>query len=168
MNVRRIAVAVALLFAGLGVASSTGSPSSPYRPVEFLNPKHAKPQGDIQVIDGWGAIKRNSKGAIFCLSFRNNAELTATRVVFELPIVGASGATVAKVELDTHGTFPTGTVIPTWENLAQWRAQAGDPKNNENCKILSTPASVFPVMFAHAFSYRVVRIEYANGHVLTP
>jgi hypothetical protein len=167
MNVRRFAIALSVLFCGLGVAQSSSS-SSPYRPVEFLNPKHAKPQGDIQVFDGWGAIKRNAKGAIFCVSFRNNATLTATRVVFELPVTGASGATVAKVELDRHGTFPTGVVVPTWENLAQWRAQAGDPSNNENCKILSTPASVFPVQFAQAFSYRVVRIEYANGHVLTP
>jgi hypothetical protein len=167
MNVRRFAIALALLFGGLGVMQSSGS-SSPYRPLEFVSPKHAKPSGDIQVLDGWAAIKKNLKGAIVCLSFRNNAKLTARRVVFELPVIGGSGATVAKIELDRHGTFPTGVVVPTWENLAQWRAQAGDPSYNQNCKILSTTASVFPIVSAHAVSYRVVRIEYANGHVLTP
>lgn len=167
MKARRLAIALAALFAGTGVLQSSES-SSPYRPIAFDVPKHAKPQGEIEVLSGWAAIKKNQKGAVFCLSFRNDSSLTATRVVFELPVKGGSGATVGKVELDRHGTFPTGAVVPTWENLAAWRAQAGNTENNQNCKVLSTAISVFPIMGAQAVTYRVIRIEYANGHVLTP
>lgn len=151
-------------------AMTTSSPSptpaptpNPYRSLHFGTPS-LEPQavGDVAVLGGWVAVRRDGKGAHACISFKNQSPKTATRVVFEFPIIDRSGEHVAKMTLDRRGTFSSGVDINGWSSLQNW--QSGSNRGyDENCTGLKLSLAAFPLLAAHSATYRVLRVEYSDG-----
>lgn len=165
---RRGAAALLALVAIGATPSPSPSPRptpNPYRQLDFASPTlSAQPQGRIAVTGGWAAVKRDGKGAVVCLSFKNEASVAATRVAFEFSITDRSGANVADLELDRKGTFSPGVAIEGWQSLSDWQGGVGHRGYGENCKTYSSGVAAFPLLSARYVTYHVRAVEYADGH----
>jgi hypothetical protein len=125
------------------------------------------PAGHIRVLGGWAAVRRDARGAIACVSFENAGTLTATRVVFEFPMVDYEGSRVGALRLDRRGTFSPGVGIYTFSSLVDWQ-QRQNHGYQQNCTDLSLGVPAFPLFAARFATYHIARVEYANGTVWTP
>jgi hypothetical protein len=148
------------------VAAPTPSPTptpNPYRSLEFGSPTiGGDTAGKIVVLGGWAAVKRDGRGAHACISFKNTDSRTATRVLFQFPISDKSGAVLADLELDRRGTFSPDVDIIGWSSLENW--QNGQHRGySENCTSITTGVAALPLLTARFASYRILRVEYANG-----
>jgi len=141
---------------------------NPYRALKFGTPTiGAEPIGKIAVLGGWVAVKRDGHGAHACISFRNDASVSATRVLFEFPMMDHAGAQVGKLTLDRRGTFSPGVDINGWSSLESW--QRGSNRGyDENCTGLSLGVAAFPLLQARFATYKILRVEYADGTGWTP
>jgi hypothetical protein len=162
-----IAVTIAALVA-FGTPSPSPSPRptpspNPYRSLKFGTPAiGAEPVGKILVLGGWVAVKRDGHGAHACVSFKNEGSVTATRVLFEFPLADAGGREVGMLKLDRRGTFSPGIDIRGWSSLQSW--QSGSNRGyDENCTGLNLGVAAFPLFSAHYATYRILRVEYADG-----
>ncbi|HEV3089965.1 MAG TPA: hypothetical protein VGX91_00830 [Candidatus Cybelea sp.] len=147
------------------VASAT---PNPYRSLEFGTATlGGKPAGNIEVFAGWAAVKRDSRGAHVCVSFKNVGTIAATRVLFSFPLMNEADEQVAKLELDRRGTFSPGIAIHGWSSLSAW--QSGSNRGyDENCTGLALGVAAFPLRSALLASYRILRVEYADGSQWMP
>jgi hypothetical protein len=147
--------------------ASTPTPN-PFRSLEFGTATlGAAPVGNIALLRGWAAVKRDGKGARACISFKNVGSVVATRVLIEFPIMDDAGAQLGRLEMDRRGTFSPGIDINGWESLATW--QRGSNRGyDENCTALSVEIAAFPLLAARFATYRILRVEYADGTVWTP
>jgi hypothetical protein len=147
--------------------SPTPTPN-PYRSLKFGTPTlGAEPAGKILVLDGWVAVKRDGHGAHACVSFKNEGSVTATRVLFEFPLMDHGGMQVAKLTLDRNGTFSPGIDIRGWSSLDAW--QRGSNRGyDENCTGLRVGVAAFPLLGARLATYRILRVDYADGTSWTP
>jgi len=170
----RARAAVALLaFVAVG-ATPSPSPSprptpNPYRQIEFASPTlGGQTQGHIAVTGGWAAIKRNGKAAVVCVSFKNEASVAATRVIFEFAISGRSGDNLADLQLDRRGTFSSGVDINGWASLADWQSGVGHRGYGDNCQTVSSGVAALPLLSGRYVTYHVRAVEYADGHTWGP
>jgi hypothetical protein len=142
---------------------------NPYRAIRLASPTlENAPQGKIALLGGWAAVERNGRGAVICVSFKNQAAATATRVVFRFSILGRSGASLGELELDRRGEFSSGTDINGWSSLSDWQGGLGHRGYNDNCKVLNTGVASQPLLAAHSVTYAVTRVDYADGTSWTP
>lgn len=148
-----------------GRPQPTASPTpNPYRRIELASRTlENRPQGKIALLGGWAAVKRDGRGAVVCVSFKNEAAVAATRVVFQFAIVGRSGDELGTLELDRTGTFSPGIEINGWPSLADWQGGVGHRGYGDNCKVLNSGLAALPLLSAHAATYEVRRVEYADG-----
>ncbi len=148
----------------------TASPTpNPYRVIQLASRSlENRPQGKIALLGGWAAVKRDGHGAVVCISFKNEAALAATRVVFQFAILGRSGNDLGNLELDRHGTFSPGIGINGWPSLSEWQSGVGHKGYGDNCKVLNSGVAALPLLSAHAASFEVTRVEYADGSSWTP
>jgi len=126
-------------------------------------------QGQIQIVSGFAAVKRDGTAAIACVTFKNLAPQTARRVIFAFPLLDAQGNALGTLTLDRNGEFSSNVVIATYDGFASWQQGGIGPRGYaDNCiqKILPTPA--VPLLQARTASYRVMRVEYDGGTVWTP
>ncbi len=141
---------------------------NPYRSLEFGSPTiGGAPAGNIVIFGGWAAVKRDGRGARACLSFKNADSRTATRVVFQFPISDDAGAALAQLELDRRGTFSPGIDIHGWPSMANWQSSQ-NRGYDENCASVSAGVPALPLLAAHFATYRILRVEYADGTSWTP
>jgi hypothetical protein len=148
--------------------AATATPN-PYRLIRLTSPTlENAPQGKIALLGGWAAVKRNGQGAVICVSFKNEASATATRVVFRFSILGRSGASLGELELDRRGEFSPGTDINGWSSLSDWQGGLGHHGYNDNCKVLNSGVASQPLLSAHSVTYAVTRVDYADGTSWTP
>jgi hypothetical protein len=140
----------------------TPSPN-PYRSLEFGSPTiGGATDGNVTVLGGWAAVRRDGRGARACISFKNTDSRTATRVLFQFPISDKAGAVLAELELDRRGTFSPGIDIRGWDSLEAW--QSGQHRGyDENCTSVSTGMAALPLLAARIATYRILRVEYADG-----
>lgn len=143
----------------------TASPTpNPYREIRLASPSlENRPQGKIAILGGWAAVKRDGHGAVVCVSFKNEAAVAATRIVFRFTILGRSGDELGRLELDRNGTFSPGTDINGWSSLSQWQSGVGHRGFADNCKVFTSNVAALPLLSAHTVSYEVTRVEYENG-----
>lgn len=148
-------------------ASPTATPN-PYRSLHFGAPTlGGDAPGGIAVFNGWVAVLRDGRGAHACISFKNEGSLTATRILIEFLMMNHAGDRVATLTLDRRGTFSPNVEIHGWKDLASW--QSGTHRGyDENCTGLKQNVAAFPLLSARMATYRVTRIEYANGTDWTP
>ena len=155
----------------VNVGPATPSPTptpNPYRSLEFGSPTiGAAPAGNVVVIGGWAGVKRDGRGAHACISFKNTDSRTATRVLFEFPISDDAGAALAQLELDRRGTFSPGIDIHGWGSMASWQSSQ-NRGYDENCAGVSTAVPALPLLAARFATYRILRVEYADGTSWTP
>jgi hypothetical protein len=150
-------------------AMPTPTPTpNPYRTLKFgTETLMAQPAGHIKVLGGWVAVRRDGHGARACVSFKNEGSVAATAVLFEFPIMDHDGAQVAKLTLDRSGTFSPGIDIMGWQSLEGW--QSGSHRGyDENCTSLNVAVAAFPLLSARFATYRILRVEYADGTSWTP
>ena len=150
---------------GGGRPEPTASPTpNPYREIRLASPTlENKPSGKIALLRGWAAVKRDGRGAVVCLSFKNEAAVAATRVVFRFTILNRSGEELGKLELDRTGTFSPGVDINGWGSLSEWQGGVGHRGYGDNCKVLTSNVAALPLLSAHTATYEVTRVEYDNG-----
>lgn len=142
---------------------ATPSPN-PYREIQLASPTlENRPQGKIALLRGWAAVKRDGHGAVVCVSFKNEAAVAATRVVFEFSIFGRSDEALDELELDRRGTFSPGIDINGWDSLSNWQSGIGHRGYNENCKVVNSSVAARSLLSARSITYRVTRIDYADG-----
>jgi hypothetical protein len=154
----------------VGPATPAPTPTpNPYRSLEFGSPTiGGAPVGNVVVFGGWAAVKRDGRGAHACISFKNADSRTATRVLFQFPISDDAGAALAQLELDRRGTFSPGIDIHGWGSLASWQGGTGNRAYSENCTGVSTGVAALPLLAARFVTYRILRVEYADGTSWTP
>jgi hypothetical protein len=136
---------------------------NPYRSLEFGSPTiGGHTAGKITVLGGWAAVARDGRGARACISFKNTDTRTATRVLFQFPISDKAGTVLTDLELDRRGTFSPDVDIVGWSTLADW--QNGQHRGySENCTSIGTGVAALPLLTARFASYRILRVEYADG-----
>jgi hypothetical protein len=145
----------------------TASPN-PYRLLLFGSPAIGDTaQGNVAVFGGWAAVREDARGAHACISFRNTGARTATRILFEFPISDKAGAELGKMELDRRGTFSPGVNIHGWESMSAWQ-QGTNRSYDENCTALNLQVAAIPLRSARVATYRILRVEYADGTAWTP
>jgi hypothetical protein len=153
------------------VAPATPKPSptpNPYRALEFGSPTiGSTAMGNIVVLGGWAAVKRDGRGAHTCVSFKNSDTRTATRVLFQFPISDEAGVELGQLELDRRGTFSPGIDINGWGSMASWQGSS-NRRNDENCTGVSASMAALPLLAARFATYRIVRVEYGDGTSWTP
>jgi hypothetical protein len=150
---------------GADYPSATPTPD-PYRQLQFatdsLSGSGGSP-GDIQILGGFAAARRDGTSILACVSFQNNAPKTATMVQFSFPIKDANGNTVATLLMDRKGTFSSGIGIHTWQSYADWKNQS-HRGYEQNCVHRNTGGvAAMPILEARFATYAVTRVEYADG-----
>ena len=138
---------------------------NPYRELRFVTANLAPARGPIAVFGGWAAVKRDGKAAVVCVSFKNVQQVAATRVVIDFPLESRSGETVETLHLDRRGTFSPDVDIRGWGGLASWQSGLGHRGYADNCATQSSGIAALSLMHAHLASYRIERVEFADGSV---
>ena len=148
----------------------TASPTpNPYREIRLASRSlENKPQGKIALLGGFAAVKRDGNGAVICVSFKNEAAVAATRVVFTFTILDRSGNEAGHLELDRIGTFSPGVDINGWRSLSEWQGGVGHRGFGDNCRVLNSGVAALPLLSAHAVTYEVTKVEYADGSSWPP
>jgi hypothetical protein len=166
-------VAAAPAAAQFSTASPKPTPTAtptpnPYRTLHFGTPTlGGTPPGNIAVFNGWVAVKRDGRGAHACITFKNEGSLTATRVSLEFLLMNHAGDQVATLHLDRRGRFSPNIEIHGWKDLQSW--QSGSNRGyDENCTGLNQSVAALPLLSARMATYRILRVEYANGTDWTP
>ena len=115
-----VTFACALALAATAAASAaTPSPSpspkptpNPYRTLKFGTATLAAgATGNIELVDGWVAVRRDGRGWHACVSFKNHDSRTASSVLFEFPLMDRNGEVLEKLRFDRRGTFSTGVTF---------------------------------------------------------
>lgn len=138
---------------------------NPYRGLTFASPSLGESHGPIAVVDGWGAVRRDGKVVVVCVSFKNEARVAATRVVFDFPLANRHGETVETLRLDRRGEFSPNVDIRGWESLGAWQASVGHRGYADNCVRQEAGVAAMSLLSAHVATYRVERVEFADGSV---
>lgn len=126
-------------------------------------------QGQVQILSGFAAVKRDGTAAIVCVSFKNVSPVTAKRVVFDFPLLDAQGNPLGALTLDRNGEFSNNVAIATYESFASWLQGGIGPRGYaDNCIQKTLPTAAVPLLQARTASYRVMRVEYDNTTVWTP
>lgn len=154
--------------AGADYAAATPAPD-PWRELKFatLTLGQSASPDKIEVKHGFGAAKRDGKEILACVSFTNQAAIAATRVVFEFDITDANGKSLGDMVLDRRGTFSSGIGIYSWSSYSDWRAGQQNRGYSDNCKSNRQSVAAMPVLDARFITYRVTRVEYADGSMWT-
>lgn len=149
---------------------SSPSPSpNPYRVLDFASSTLGNTAaGHVAVYGGFAAAKRDGKAAIVCVSFKNTASRVARRVVFDFPLAGPQGRELGALQLDRRGEFSPGVDINGWSTLSDWQGGVGHRGYGDNCTLLEQGIASTPLLHARSVSYRVTRVEYADGSVWVP
>jgi hypothetical protein len=130
----------------------------------------ADAQGDVQILGGFAAARKDGRSVIACVSFKNTSPKTATRIVLSFPLLDANGNHDGTLHLNRTGTFSTGIDIMTYQNFASWGGGTGF--NNKgyasNCASATPNLVSQQILRAHSVGYQVDRVEYSDGSFWTP
>ncbi|HMD02983.1 MAG TPA: hypothetical protein VKG44_08485, partial [Candidatus Baltobacteraceae bacterium] len=100
-------------------------------------------QGNIQILGGFAAVKRDGTAAIACLSFKNLDTKVAKRVVFEFPLLGDNGGgDLGKLVLDRTGEFSPNIDIRSYESMQSWQTPGSGPRTlGDGCILRELPTA---------------------------
>ncbi|HEY8320518.1 MAG TPA: hypothetical protein VIG46_01830 [Candidatus Baltobacteraceae bacterium] len=139
----------------------------PYRQLQFatdsLDGNAGAQPGNIQVLGGFAAARRDGTSILACVSFQNNAPQAATLVRFAFPIKDANGNTVATLHLDRKGTFSTGIGIHSYQSYNDWKSGLSNRGYADNCVTRTVGVAALPIIEARFATYAVTYVLYADG-----
>ncbi len=164
------AVSAMVWVAAANAATPTPSPAptptpNPYRSLDFAAATLGAASGPISVLGGFGAVRRDGKGAVVCVSFKNTGAAPARRVVFEYALEGARGRQLATLQLDRRGEFTPGIDIHGWSSLSAWQGGVGHRGFGDNCTTLQQDVSAAPLLHAASIIFHVTGVEFTDGTV---
>ena len=114
----------------------------------------------IQILGGFAAVRRDGRAAIICVSFKNNATETASRILFEFPLYGPQGGELGALTLDRRGEFSPGVDINGWPDLQSWQSGIGHRGFGDNCTYVEQGIPSNPLLRAQSAGYRVLEVNY--------
>jgi hypothetical protein len=152
------------------MSGTTATPTpNPYRTIHFASASLGnRSEGHIDVLGGFAAAKRDGKAAVVCVSFKNVAPKTARRVLFAFTLEDARDAKLGELELDRRGEFSTGVDINGWASLGEWQGGVGHRGYGDNCVSVQQRVGSAALLKVATATYRIVRVEYADGTDWTP
>ncbi len=125
--------------------------------------------GNIAILGGFAAAKRDGTSAMACVSFKNVAPQTATRIVFRFPLIDANSNELGALTLDRRGTFSSNVAIMTYPSFSDWvQNNTLNRSYADNCTTIVGGIAAVPILTARLATYRLTRVEYADGSVWTP
>jgi len=136
---------------------------NPYRALQFATAGLAPAREPVVLLDGWGAVKRDGKAVVVCVSFKNEHPVAATHVVVDFPLTSRSGEMLETLRLDRRGTFSSGIDIRGWPSLGEWQAGVGHRGYGDNCVTQDARIAAMSLLSAHFVGYRLERVEFADG-----
>jgi hypothetical protein len=144
--------------------SATATPN-PWREIKVGTQSLDQPPvtGGIQVLSAFAAVRKDGRGAIACLSFKNTAPVAAKHLLVDFPFFDQSGANVGTLHLNRVGTFSSGIEIMSYQDFSAWSGGGGPRGYTDNCTRLDLAVAAMPILAARFASYRVTRIDFADG-----
>jgi hypothetical protein len=147
--------------------SPSPSPSptpNPYRSLTFASPTlETEAEYGVDVTRGFAAVKRDGTAIVACISFKNVTNKPMRRVQFEFPILGRNGGDLGTMQLDRSGEFAPNVGIEGWHDLGDWQGGMGHRGYNDNCAQLKKNVAAAPLLRASSVSYKIVRVDFADG-----
>ncbi len=126
-------------------------------------------QGNVKVLGGFAAARRDGRGAVACVSFTNVASKVANDIVFEFPLLSDSGVELGKLTLDRKGEFSPNVAIMTFGQLSDWQQGSIGPRGRgDNCVERELGTAALPILEARLAGYRIVHVTYDDGTSWTP
>jgi hypothetical protein len=126
------------------------------------------PASNIVLLNGFVAAKRDGTSAIACISFKNVAPQSATRVVVDFSLLDANGQYLAPLVLDRRGTFSPNVEIHSYPSFDAWSGTGYVNRDYANgCVRVDNGVAAIPILAARLATYRITRVEYADGTVWT-
>lgn len=141
-----------------------------FRELKFASETLQPPSsGDIRVLRGSAIARRSGTQAKVCVTFKNVGTKIATRVVFEFVLLNADGGEEGVMTLDRRGTFSPNVDIVGPDYFNNKSLTITGPRSMEdNCASVSSEVPAVPILSAQFASYRITRVEYADGTSWVP
>jgi hypothetical protein len=139
---------------------------NPWRNIPLAsNSLDAAPRGNIQILGGFAAIKRDGTATIVCVSFKNLDTRVANRIVFSFPLLDSNGDNLGVLTLDRSGEFTPNVDINTFDSMQTWQAGGIGPTRAmmDGCVQRNLPTAALPLLQARTAGYRVVGVYYVDG-----
>lgn len=127
------------------------------------------PSGDIQVLRGFAAVRKDGTAGQACVTFKNVGTKPASRIVFEFPLMNAEGREDGILTLDRRGTFSSNVdIVGESSPFSPGGTIMGNRSYQDNCTTLTTAFAAVPLLSAEFAAYRIIRVEYADGTSWVP
>lgn len=146
--------------------SPSASPTpNPWREIKVATQSldQSPATGGIQVLSAFAAVRKDGKGAIACLSFKNTAPVAATHLLVDFPLFDQFGSNVGTLHLNRVGTFSSGIDIMSYGDFGAWSGGGGPRGYADNCARLDVGVAAMPILTARFASYRITRVDFADG-----
>jgi hypothetical protein len=139
---------------------------NPWRNIPLAsNSLDAAPRGNIQILGGFAAIKRDGTATIVCVSFKNLDTRVADRIVFTFPLLDGNGDNLGTLTLDRSGEFSPNVDINSFNSMQTWQAGGIGPTRAmmDGCIQRNLPTAALPLLQARTAGYRVAAVHYVDG-----
>lgn len=149
---------------GSGSAAVTATPTPyPWRYIGWSSEKIER--SPIHVVSGWAAVKLDGMWVTGCVSFKNTSSMVAKAIRFEFPLENHNEHVEMTVNLNRNGTFSPDIGIYGYDSLDEVFKRPGHHDYIKNCwgEKFDTSHDIAKVSKVRYFTYRVARIEFADG-----
>jgi len=139
---------------------------NPWRNIPLAsNSLDAAPRGNIQILGGFAAIKKDGTATIVCVSFKNLDTRVADRIVFTFPLLDGNGDNLGTLTLDRSGEFSPNVDIDSFNSMETWQAGGIGPTRAmmDGCIQRNLPTAALPLLQARTAGYRVAAVHYVDG-----
>jgi hypothetical protein len=147
---------------------SAAAPAPSYRNLTFISSTvpHPAPIGYVNV---WTAMSNSSNVGHTCVSFKNERDVTATRVLFALSLRDHNGEIVDTGKIDRKGTFSPNVEIHGWHSIEEYSTGQGPRSYSDNCARWTPDNQAQAAAYPRVRSYTAYaeRVEYADGATWT-
>jgi hypothetical protein len=148
-------------------ASATPKPTpNPWRNIPLAsNSLDPTPRGNIQILGGFAAVKKDGTATIVCVSFKNLDTRVANRVIFTFPLLDGNGDSLGALTLDRSGEFSPNINIDSFGSMQTWQAGGIGPTRSmmDGCVQRNLPTAALPLLQARTAGYKVVGVYYVDG-----
>ena len=147
-----------------GAAPAATATPNPWRDLKLASATlgGGTPASNIVLLGGFAAAKLDGTSAKACVSFKNVAPMAAVRVLFSFPLLDSGGNVVATLKLDRKGLFSPNVDIASYQSLSDSQG-FGNRNYADNCATVTNAVAAVPILTARFATYRVTRVEYADG-----
>lgn len=137
---------------------------NPWRTIQWSSDtkRRASP---LDLFQGFAAVKRNGTWVTGCVSFENTSSVVAKDIRFEFLFQNRDGKVVYRVPFHRKGEFSPNVEIHGYGNLEEMLKRVGHHGYIDNCwgEQVDSDAEIARLSQVHYYTYRVERIEFADG-----